>query len=240
MNIREHPLLLNLGTEAKKIKGILGTDLAVLNGIERSVPGMTPEVGGIMKYILIAIISYFIGNISFAYILGKIFAKKDVRDYGSGNAGATNALRTFGKKIGAMVFFGDVLKGVIAVIIGRIFAGQTGAYIGGAFVIIGHNWPVLLNFKGGKGVATTIGVMLFVNLFLTSICVVIGLAIIIFTRTVSLGSILGMASAPIVAILFVRPFDAKLFVFCLFIAGMSIYRHKDNIRRLKSGSENKL
>ncbi len=193
-----------------------------------------------MKYILIGIISYFIGNISFAYILGKIFANKDVRDYGSGSAGATNALRTFGKKIGAMVFLGDVLKGAIAVTIGIRWGGQTGAYIAGAFVIIGHNWPVLLNFRGGKGVATTIGVMIFVNFFLTSICVVIGLLTIIFTRTVSLGSIFGMASAPIVAVLFVRPFDTELLVFCLFIAGMSIYRHKDNIKRLKNGSENKL
>lgn len=193
-----------------------------------------------MKFIFIAIISYFLGNISFAYILGKLFTKKDVRDFGSGNAGTTNAMRAFGKKIGIMVFIGDVLKGVLAVIIGRNFGGQMGAYIAGASVIIGHNWPVLLNFKGGKGVATTIGVMIFVNLYLTSICVVLGVIIIIFTKTVSLGSIFGMALAPIVAIIFVRPFDIALFIFCLFIASMSIYRHKSNIKRLLQGKENKL
>lgn len=193
-----------------------------------------------MKFIFIAIISYFLGNISFAYILGKLFTKKDVRDFGSGNAGTTNAMRVFGKKIGIMVFIGDVLKGVLAVIIGRNFGGQMGAYIAGASVIIGHNWPVLLNFKGGKGVATTIGVMIFVNLYLTSICVVLGVIIIIFTKTVSLGSIFGMALAPIVAIIFVRPFDIALFIFCLFIASMSIYRHKSNIKRLLQGKENKL
>lgn len=193
-----------------------------------------------MKFIFIAIISYFLGNISFAYILGKLFTKKDVRDFGSGNAGTTNAMRAFGKKIGIMVFVGDVLKGVIAVIIGRNFGGQIGAYIAGASVIIGHNWPVLLNFKGGKGVATTIGVMIFVNLYLTSICVVLGVIIIIFTKTVSLGSIFGMALAPIVAIIFVRPFDWALFIFCLFVASMSIYRHKSNIKRLLKGKENKL
>lgn len=192
-----------------------------------------------MKYIFLAIVAYFIGNISFAYILGKILTKKDVRDYGSGNAGATNAIRAFGKKIGIMVFIGDVLKGVAAVILGRALGGQTGAYIGGAFAIIGHNWPVLLNFKGGKGVATTIGVMVFVNLFLTLICVAFGVIIIVFTRTVSLGSIFGMASAPIVAILFIRPLNLQLLLFCLFVAGMSIYRHKDNIRRLMKGIENK-
>lgn len=193
-----------------------------------------------MKYFVIALISYFLGNISFAFILGKIFAKKDVRDFGSGNAGTTNAIRTFGKKIGIMVFIGDVLKGVVAVLIGRSIAGQGGAYLAGALVIIGHNWPVLLNFKGGKGVATTIGVMFFVHPFLTLICVVLGVIIIAVTRTVSLGSIFGMALAPVVAIVFVRPFDFALFLFCIFIASMSIYRHRSNIKRLLEGKENKL
>ena len=193
-----------------------------------------------MKFILIAIISYLIGNISFAYILGKLFEKKDVREYGSGNAGATNALRTFGKKMGAMVLIGDALKGVAAVLIGRQLGGQDGAYVAGTLVIIGHNWPALLKFRGGKGVATTIGVMIIINPFLTSICVVLGIIIIIFTKTVSLGSIIGMVMAPIVAIIFVRPFDLQLFIFCLFIAGMSIFRHKSNIKRLLEGKENKL
>jgi len=192
-----------------------------------------------MKYIFIAIISYFIGNISFAYILGKILANKDVREFGSGNAGTTNAIRAFGKKVGVMVFLGDVLKGVVAVLLGRYFAGQTGAYIAGAFAIIGHNWPVLLNFKGGKGVATTIGVMVFVNFYLTLICVIFGVIIIIFTRTVSLGSIFGMAVAPLVAIILIRPLTIDLLVFTIFVASMSIYRHKDNIKRLIKGNENK-
>lgn len=193
-----------------------------------------------MNYFLIAIISYFLGNISFAYILGKLFTKKDVRDFGSGNAGATNAIRAFGKKIGVMVFVGDVLKGVVAVLIARSIAGQNGAYLAGALVIIGHNWPILLNFKGGKGVATTIGVMIFVNLYLTLICVVLGVIIIVISRTVSLGSIFGMALAPVVALVFVRPFDLYLFIFCMFIGCMSIYRHKSNIKRLLEGKENKL
>jgi len=193
-----------------------------------------------MKYIIIAIISYFLGNISFAYLLGKIFTKKDVRDYGSGNAGATNAIRAFGKKIGIMVFVGDVLKGVIAVLIGRSYGGAMGSYLAGALVIIGHNWPVLLNFKGGKGVATTIGVMIIINPLVTLICLAFGIVVIIFTRTMSLGSIIGMALSPISVIIAARPFDVKLFIFCLFIAGMSIYRHKENIKRLLQGKENKL
>ncbi len=193
-----------------------------------------------MKYFIIVIVSYLLGNISFAYILGKIFAQKDVREYGSGNAGATNAFRTFGKKIGIMVFLGDVLKGVIAVLIGRNFGGDIGAYLAGAAVIIGHNWPVLLGFKGGKGVATTIGVVVMINIKLTLICVVLGVIIIAITRMVSMGSIFGMALAPIVAILFIKPFDFAFFLFCLFVGSMSIYRHKDNIKRLLKGTETKL
>ncbi|MDF2616470.1 MAG: plsY [Sedimentibacter sp.] len=192
-----------------------------------------------MNYFFIAIISYLLGNISFAYILGKIFTKKDVRDFGSGNAGATNAIRAFGKKIGAMVFVGDVLKGVVAVLIGRTL-GETGVYLAGAMVIIGHNWPVFLNFKGGKGVATTIGVMIIASPFVTLICFILGLVVIITTRTVSLGSILGMAMAPVAAGIFVRPFNLSLFIFCLFIGTMAIYRHKENIKRLLKGKENKL
>lgn len=192
-----------------------------------------------MNYFFIAIISYLLGNISFAYILGKIFTKKDVRDYGSGNAGATNAIRAFGKKIGAMVFIGDVLKGVIAVLIGKTL-GVTGMYLAGAMVIIGHNWPVFLNFKGGKGVATTIGVMIIASPFVTMICFVLGLVVIIATRTVSLGSIIGMAMAPLAVGIFVRPFDMSLFIFCLFIGTMAIYRHKENIKRILNGKENKL
>jgi len=192
-----------------------------------------------MKYIYVAIISYLLGNISFAYILGKLFTKKDVRDYGSGNAGTTNALRTFGKKIGIMVLIGDVLKGVIAVLIGRYLCGEAGGYLGGAFAIIGHNWPVFLKFKGGKGVATTIGVMLIISPFVTFICFIFGMTAIILTRLVSLGSIIGMVLAPIAAV-FMRPFDVKLFIFCLFISSMSIYRHKDNIKRILSGNEKKL
>lgn len=193
-----------------------------------------------MKYFLVAIIAYFLGNLSFAFILGKVIMKKDVRNYGSGNSGTTNAIRAFGAKIGVLVFIGDVLKGIVAVFIGRALCGEVGGYLAGAFVIIGHNWPILLNFKGGKGVATTVGVVLIISPLVALICFIIGLVIAVFTRMVSLGSIIGMALAPVAAIIFVRPFDFKLFLFCVFIATMSIYRHRENIIRLIKGKENKL
>jgi len=193
-----------------------------------------------MNYIIVVIISYLIGNLSFAYILGKLLVKKDVRDYGSGNSGATNAIRAFGAKIGVMAFVGDVLKGIVAVLIGKMLCDEMGGYLAGVFVIIGHNWPVFLQFKGGKGVATTAGVMLIISPFVCFICLIIGLTIVFFTRMVSLGSIIGMSLAPIVILIFVRPFNIQLFIFCLFVVSMSIYRHKENIKRILNGKENKL
>jgi len=193
-----------------------------------------------MNYIIVVVISYLIGNLSFAYILGKLLVKKDVRDYGSGNSGATNAIRAFGAKIGVMAFVGDVLKGIVAVLIGKMLCDEMGGYLAGVFVIIGHNWPVFLQFKGGKGVATTAGVMLIISPFVCFICLIIGLTIVFFTRMVSLGSIIGMSLAPIVILIFVRPFNIQLFIFCLFVVSMSIYRHKENIKRILNGKENKL
>lgn len=193
-----------------------------------------------MNYILTIIIAYLLGNLSFAFILGKVLMHKDVREYGSGNSGATNAIRAFGAKIGVMAFVGDLLKGVVSVLIGKSLCGATGAYLAGAFVIIGHNWPVFLKFKGGKGVAASIGVMLIISPKISLVCFVIGFCLAFFTRMVSLGSITGMALAPIVAVIFVRPFNLQLFIFCLFVSGLSIYRHKENIKRLMQGKENKL
>ncbi len=191
-------------------------------------------------YALIIIISYLLGNISFAYILGKLIMKKDVRKYGSGNSGATNALRVFGPKIAIIAFIGDLLKGIIAVYIGRKIGAEIGAYIAGITVIIGHNWPVLLKFKGGKGITTSIGVMLMINPIVSIICFGIGFPIAFFTRTVSLGSLIGMILAVFVVGLFIRPFNVELFIFTLIIVIMAIYMHRGNISRLLKGEENKL
>lgn len=193
-----------------------------------------------MDKLIIIIITYFIGNISFAYVLGKIFMKKDIRNYGSGNAGTTNAIRVFGPKLGITAFIGDLLKGVFAVYIGLKINPDIGKYLAGISVIIGHNWPVTMNFKGGKGVATSIGVMLIVNPLVSLICFGIGFPIAFITRTVSLGSIIGMILAPFVVFLFVKPFDKAFFAFTIVLVIMAIYRHKSNIGRLIKGEEKKL
>ena len=193
-----------------------------------------------MKFVLAAVIAYLIGNISFSLILGKLLYKKDIRNYGSGNAGTTNMIRAFGAKIGVITFIGDALKGMLAAYLGKLIGGMDGCYIAGIMVIIGHNWPVFLKFKGGKGVATTIGVMLYVLPFYTLICFIIGVSIAFITRIVSLGSLIGVGLSPIVILLVVRPFDKKLIIFSLIYTAMCLFKHRGNIVRLIKKEERKL
>ncbi len=193
-----------------------------------------------MRFVLAAVMAYLIGNISFSLLIGKLFFKKDVRNYGSGNAGTTNMIRAFGAKIGVITFIGDALKGMLAAYIGKLIGGMDGCYIAGIMVIIGHNWPVFLKFKGGKGVATTIGVMLYVLPIPTLICFIIGVSIAFFTRIVSLGSLIGVGLSPIAILLVVRPFDVKLFVFSLIYTAMCLFKHRGNIVRLIKKEERKL
>ncbi|MTI69908.1 MAG: glycerol-3-phosphate 1-O-acyltransferase PlsY [Firmicutes bacterium] len=192
------------------------------------------------KLIILILVSYFLGNISTSYILGRIIEKKDIRNHGSKNAGATNALRVFGVKLAASTFLGDALKGVVAVIIGNYILGYSGMLIGAIFAVIGHNWPVFLKFKGGKGIATTIGVVLAINPLLAIISIVIGLIIIIKTKYVSLGSIIAMSILPLISLIVVRPFDEKFLIFTLILSIMAVYRHKTNIERLVKGLESKI
>ncbi|KPU28302.1 hypothetical protein TR13x_02915 [Caloranaerobacter sp. TR13] len=192
------------------------------------------------KILLVLLLSYLIGNINTAYLIGKIFENKDIRNYGSGNAGATNALRVFGVKIAAITFLFDLLKAVISVILGKMILGETGMLLSGVSVVIGHNWPVLLNFKGGKGIASTIGVMLVVNYKIALICIAIGLIIVIRSKYVSLGSVITMALLPVIGLFFNRPFNLDFLIFTLILSVMAIYRHKENISRLLKGQERKI
>lgn len=191
-------------------------------------------------YLIVIVFSYLIGNFSSAYVLGKLFQKKDVREYGSGNAGATNALRVFGVKIGFIAFILDILKGVLAATIGNQILGYNGALIAGIFVVLGHNWPILLGFKGGKGIATSLGVMLFLYWPTTLICVIIAIIVIAKTRYVSLGSIIGAILMPILGNLTKKPFTVEFLLVTTFLCLMALWRHRDNIQRLKSGTESKL
>lgn len=192
-----------------------------------------------MKFIFIAILAYLIGTISFSVIISKVFFKDDVRRHGSGNAGSTNMIRAYGLKIGVITFIFDMLKGVLAAFLGKLIAGMEGAYIAGIMVIVGHNWPVFMQFKGGKGVATTIGVLLSLHPIVTLICFIIGVSIAFAGRIVSIGSLIGVTLSAIVLIS--RHFDnVKLVIFCLIYAGMCLFKHRENIKRLMKGEEKKL
>ena len=194
--------------------------------------------------ILIIIVSYLIGNFQTSYILGKMIKKTDIRQFGSGNAGTTNALRVYGKKFATATLLLDAIKGSIAVIIGRHILGDTGAMIAGFGVVAGHNWPVFLKFKGGKGIATTIGVALVLLPIQGIICIIIGISIIAKTKYVSLGTMSAVVIWPIVYtiinLLTNKPLDSHFLTLTIVLAIMAIYKHKSNISRLLRGEESKL
>lgn len=191
-----------------------------------------------IKYVFVSVIAYLLGNIAFAYLVSKAAAKIDIRKYGSGNAGSTNVLRVLGAKPAAIVFLGDVLKGVAAVLIGGYIGGNYGEILAGIFVVIGHNWPIVLGGKGGKGIATTIGLMLPIDPIMVLYIVITGVIIILFTRYVSLGSLLGMMIYPVAMIMTHKP--VEYIIFSLFLSAMAIFRHRANIGRLIKGTESKL
>ena len=193
-----------------------------------------------MRAFIVMLLSYLIGSFSSAYFLGKMSKNIDIRSYGSGNAGATNALRVLGKKMGALTFFMDFIKGIIAVFIGNAIFGFTGSLLAGVFVVLGHNWPVFLGFKGGKGVATSFGVLLVLNWQTALLCFLIGAIVIIVTRYVSLGSIVAAIVAPIIIVLTTQSIDKYLYITIVILALLSVSRHKANILRLCKGEENRL
>lgn len=190
--------------------------------------------------IIIGVLSYLIGNFSSAYILGKTFKRTDIRTYGSGNAGATNALRVFGKKLGVAAFILDILKGVLAVYIGGQIMGYKGRLIAAVLVVLGHDWPIFLKFKGGKGIATSLGVLVLLHWPTAVACIIIGVLVIIKTKYVSLGSIIAACLVPIIGTIMNRPFNKDYFVATLILGVIAIFKHRSNIKRLMEGKEFKL
>ena len=192
-----------------------------------------------LNYIIIAVSAYLLGSISFGMIVAKLAGGPNLREVGSKNTGATNVLRVMGLKIGLIVFVLDILKALIACIIGRVWLGLNGAMLAGLAVVIGHNWPCFFQFKGGKGVASTLAVMLLTFPIPAIICYVVAIVLIATTKYVSLGSI---TLAALFAILVIATNWANWLVilWVLIIAGLLIWRHHANIGRLLHGTENKL
>ena len=186
--------------------------------------------------ILASIFCYFLGNISPSIILGKVIAKKDIRTLGSGNAGTTNVLRTMGKVPAAITLIVDIAKGAVAVIIGNYFGGQDLAMLCGLAAFIGHIWPALYGFKGGKGIATAAGVIIALEPLMGLIVAVIGIGVIAVSKRVSVGAMAAAVSLPIVSYFF----DPKYVIWSCIMAIIIFIRHRENIKRLIKGEEPKL
>ncbi|MFD0958799.1 glycerol-3-phosphate 1-O-acyltransferase PlsY [Paenibacillus chungangensis] len=189
--------------------------------------------------ILAVVLSYLIGSISFSIVIAKLVKGIDIRQHGSGNAGATNTLRVLGRGPGLMVFVLDIGKGIGAVLIGHV-ASDNGwvPVLCGLAAIIGHNWPIYFRFKGGKGIATTVGVIATLA-FWPALCAgIVAIISIAITRYVSLGSLLFALLTPIFIVVF--QYSLPLFAGALIITLFAFLRHRSNIGKLLQGTENKL
>lgn len=196
-----------------------------------------------MIIFLIVLIGYLLGSISFSYLFGKKLKKLDIRQHGSGNAGATNTLRVLGVGPAIGVLLLDAFKGIAAVLLGVYLVGPGLApALAGLAAIVGHNWPVFLRFKGGKGVATTIGVLATLVFWPALYAGMIAIVSIVITRYVSLGSMLFLLLTTIITALFRENFMYPIeYVYLLIVVTiLSIWRHRANIVRLLNGTESKI
>lgn len=198
----------------------------------------------------VALLSYLVGSCNMAIMISKYHKEKDIRNFGSGNAGMTNMLRTFGKRAAMFTFAGDFLKGALAVYISRLIFENSAfpldiGYTAAFFAVLGHIFPLYFGFKGGKGVATSFGAMLMLNpiVFLTILAGLVPMVFII--RIVSAISLCGAALYPVLTflVLWLEKADTLTVLipntaFSLMIAALTFYAHRENIRRLRNGTEN--
>ncbi|WP_100372688.1 glycerol-3-phosphate 1-O-acyltransferase PlsY [Bacillus sp. FJAT-45037] len=194
---------------------------------------------------IVILIGYLLGSISFSYLIAKKIKKVDIRHHGSGNAGATNTLRVLGVGPAITVLSLDIVKGIAAVWIGIFLAPDASGIFpafAGLAAILGHNWPVYFGFRGGKGVATTIGVIATLVFFPALYAGIIAIISILLTRYVSLGSLLFALCTPIFAFLLLETYQipAMYIILTIFVAVLSFWRHRENIQRLLNGTESKI
>ena len=188
-----------------------------------------------MDIFLIGIISYLMGSIPFGFILTKIFLKKDIREIGSGNIGATNALRTGNKTIGYTTLTLDILKAVTPVVYVKIFY-QDFLYIASLCAFLGHVFPIWLKFKGGKGVATYVGILFAINIYFGIIFTISWFVTFFISKYSSLSSLVGAVSIPIYLLILTK-FDEGIFFTIMFV--LIFFTHRENIKRLKNREETK-
>ncbi len=188
-----------------------------------------------MNILIVGFICYLMGSIPFGYILTRIFLKKDIRDIGSGNIGATNVLRTGNKTIGYTTLFLDIIKAIIPVIYIK-FNFPEFLYLASLCTFLGHVFPIWLKFKGGKGVATYVGILFSLNIYFGLVFAISWLITFAFSRFSSLSSLVASISIP-VYLLILTQFDQLIFFTIMFI--LIFFTHRENIKRLKNKEENK-
>ena len=196
----------------------------------------------ILLMLLCIAVPYLLGSVNFALVISKVFYHDDIRKYGSGNAGMTNMLRTYGKGAAAATLLCDMLKSVVSVLFGSFLLGTAfGGYLAGMFCVIGHIFPIFFKFKGGKGVATVAAMILTLDPLCFLILAVIFLLLVAATRYVSLGSVICMMLYPIVT--YKRATHGSIgfpVLFSFIVAALIIFMHRGNIERLRNHTENKI
>ena len=196
----------------------------------------------IFKYILSAVIGYLLGNIPSGVLIGRAFGISDVRKHGSGNSGTTNVLRTAGWVPSVLTLLCDCLKGYIGCLIGRALGGDLGMLLGGFFAVVGHDFPVFMGFKGGKGIATSLALIIAIHPGLALAELLTEIVVVAITRYMSIASLITAVAFPVFTAILCRGRENYgLFVFFATITGaLAIFQHRSNIQRLLKGEENRL
>lgn len=188
--------------------------------------------------IILVIASYVLGSVAFGYVVARAVAGIDIRNYGSGNVGATNTWRTLGWKAGLIAFAGDFAKGAVAAWLGKLWGGPAWGVVLGIAAVLGHTYPVFLQFKGGKAVATGGGVLFALNPAITLLALGIWGAILYISGYVSLASLIAAACTPFLLLMFEPSWAVR--IFGIIGASIVIWRHRSNIQRLRTGTENRI
>ena len=194
----------------------------------------------LLSILIVIVAGYLLGSISTGVVLSRLFAKIDIRSQGSGNAGTTNMLRVLGRKMALLTFIGDMLKGIIAVFIGKwLIGGELGGLLGVVGAVLGHYYPLYFGFKGGKGIATSFGSLLFVFPVQALLAFAVFLILVAVTHYVSVGSIAAAITLPLLIVIthFQEP---TLWIITVCIGASVVWRHRANIKRLMNHTENKL
>ena len=194
----------------------------------------------LLSILIVIVAGYLLGSISTGVVLARLFAKTDIRSQGSGNAGTTNMLRVLGRKMALLTFIGDMLKGIIAVFIGKwLIGGELGGLLGVVGAVLGHYYPLYFGFKGGKGIATSFGSLLFVFPVQALLAFAVFLILVAVTHYVSVGSIAAAITLPLLIVI-TRFQEPTLWIITVCIGASVVWRHRANIKRLMNHTENKL